>query len=159
MRYEELYEMMATSRDPAKMRTFGEAERWAFQKMADMNPAMAEAWLGKLEPVMWNNYVSKAEAEKIVGAFKNADGTMGAHWPFEQFRQAVESAGGEMEQAPFYNPFALWVVGNTLYSDHSRSVDAFVPKHEQVKFYYAQAVEKLKDSDRKHFVRPYFDIG
>ena len=155
-RYEELYELMAESKDPSKMQTFGEADRWAFQRVTEINPSMAEMWLSKLEPMMWDNYLSRAEADKVVALFKNADGTIGAHWPFEQFRQAVENVGGEMNDEPSYNNFALWVVANMLYSDHCKSVDAFVPKAEQVKFYYAQAIEKLTDADRKHFVREYF---
>ena len=47
---------------------------------------------------------------------------------------------------------------NMLYSDHAKSVDEFVPKDKQVMFYYAQAVERLKDKDREHFVRKYFGI-
>ena len=35
---------------------------------------------------------------------------------------------------------------------------SFTYEGEHVKFDYAQAVEPLKDSDRKHFVRPSFDI-
>lgn len=157
-RYEELYEMMATSKDPMKMQTFGRAEQWAFHKIAESNPSMAQMWLDRLEPVMWNNFLSKREAEEIVSKFENADGTMGAHWSYDTFRQAVEGLGAKVSDEPFYNFWALWAVANMLYSDHSASVNEFVPKDEQVKFYFAQAVEKLKDADKKHFVREYFDF-
>lgn len=157
-RYEELYEVMATSKDPTKMRTFGEAEKWAFRKVAERDPSMAQMWLDKLEPVMWKNYLSKVEAEAIVSKFVNADGTIGAHWSYDTMRSAVESLGAVMSEEPFFNCWALWATMNMLYSDHAKSVNDFVPKEEQVKFYYAQAIEKLKDADRPHFVREYFEI-
>ena len=157
-RYEELYEVMATSKDPTKMRTFGEAEKWAFSKVAERDPSMAQMWLDKLEPVMWKNYLSKAEAEAIVSKFINADGTIGAHWSYDTMRSAVESLGAMMSEEPFFNCWALWATMNMLYSDHAKSVNDFVPKEEQVKFYYAQAIEKLKDADRPHFIREYFEI-
>ena len=157
-RYEELYAKMATSTDIVKMQVFGEAEKWAFGKMSERDPALAQVWLDKLEPVMWNNYLSKAEAEAIVSKFINADGTIGAHWSYDTMRSAVESLGAMMSDEPFFNCWALWATMNMLYSDHAKSVNDFVPKDEQVKFYYAQAIEKLKDADRPHFVREYFEI-
>lgn len=157
-RYEELYAMMATSTDIVKMQVFGEAEKWAFGKMSERDPALAQVWLDKLEPVMWKNYLSKAEAEAIVSKFVNADGTMGAHWSYDTMRSAVESLGAMMSEEPFFNCWALWATMNMLYSDHAKSVNDFVAKDEQVKFYYAQAIEKLKDADRPHFIREYFEI-
>lgn len=157
-RYEELYAMMATSTDIVKMQVFGEAEKWAFGKMSERDPALAQVWLDKLEPVMWKNYLSKAEAEAIVSKFINADGTIGAHWSYDTMRSAVESLGAMMSEEPFFNCWALWATMNMLYSDHAKSVNDFVPKEEQVKFYYAQAIEKLKDADRPHFIREYFEI-
>lgn len=157
-RYEELYAMMATSTDIVKMQVFGEAEKWAFGKMSERDPALAQVWLDKLEPVMWNNYLSKAEAEAIVSKFINADGTMGAHWSYDTMRSAVESLGAMMSEEPFFNCWALWATMNMLYSDHAKSVNDFVAKEEQVKFYYSMAIEKLKDADRPHFVREYFEI-
>ncbi|MBQ5903071.1 MAG: hypothetical protein IIW89_01855 [Alistipes sp.] len=119
---------------------------------------MAQMWLDKLEPVMWLNYLSKSEAEAIVSKFINADGTMGAHWSYDTMRSAVESLGVMMSEEPFFNCWALWATMNMLYSDHAKSVNDFVAKDEQVKFYYAQAIEKLKDADRPHFIREYFEI-
>ncbi|MBQ2007097.1 MAG: hypothetical protein II236_00260, partial [Alistipes sp.] len=119
-RYEELYAKMATSTDIVKMQVFGEAEKWAFGKMSERDPALAQVWLDKLEPVMWNNYLSKAEAEAIVSKFINADGTMGAHWSYDTMRSAVESLGAMMSEEPFYNCWALWATMNMLYSDHAK---------------------------------------
>jgi hypothetical protein len=33
-----------------------------------------------------------------------------------------------------------------------------VPKEDEPRFFYAMALEKLKDADRPKFVRAYFDV-
>lgn len=156
-KYLERYEDMAKSGQPEKMRIFGEAEKWAFAKMVELSPKTAERWLEKLEAMYWHNYLSKAEAEDIVSKFVNQDGSRGAHWSYDTFKGAVESLGGKMHDEPYYNCYALWVVANMLYSDHYNSTKEYVPKEDMPKFFYLQAVEKLKDADRQNFVRKYFD--
>lgn len=157
-RYLELYEDMAKSGMPEKMKVFGEAEKWAFGKMLETSPKTAEQWVDKLEAMNWNNYLSKAEADEIVAKFINQDGSRGAHWSYDAFKNAVESLGGKMSEEPFYNCWALWVVANMLYSDHVQSVSLFVPKEDLPKVFYTMAVEKLKDRDRPRFVRHYFGV-
>jgi hypothetical protein len=157
-RYLELYNYMASSAQPENMMIFGEAEKWAFKKMSEISPKTAQMWLDKLEAMYWNNFLSKAEAEEIVTKFENQDGTRGAHWNYDTFKAAVESLGGAMSEAPFYNCYALWVVANMLYSDYARTVAEFVPKEEHPKFFYKMAVSRLKDVDHPRFVREYFKV-
>ena len=47
---------------------------------------------------------------------------------------------------------------NTLYSDHAISLAEFVAKEQIPSIIYKMSVEKLKDRDRKRFVRKYFDL-
>lgn len=163
-RYLELYEDMAKSGMPEKMKAFGEAEKWAFEQIHESNPKLAETWVDKLEATQWNNYLSKTEANDIVAKFVNQDNSRGAHWGYDVFKGAVESLGGNMMEQPFYNCYALWVTANMLYSDHAQSVaedmghtiPAQVPNEKMALSMYKKAVEKLKDKDRKFFVRPYF---
>ena len=157
-RYDELYSDMATARDPKKMMTFGEAEKWMFHSLAERHPEMAEKWLSRLESGRWNNYLSRSEAEEIASNLVNQDGSRGAHWNFETFKSAVESLGGKISEEPYYNCWALWAVMNMLYSDHHRSVSSYIPRDKEPYFFYAMAVEKLKDVDRPKFVRWYFDV-
>ena len=157
-RYEELYEDMATSGNKEKMIAFGEAERGIFHKLAKEHPAIAQMWIDKLEAMHWKNYLSKAEAEEIASKLVNQNGRMGAHWNYEAFKNAVEAVGGKMSEKPYYNCYALWVVANMLYSDHYESAKEFVPEAEMPRFFYLEAVEKLKDVDRPKFVRKYFDV-
>lgn len=157
-RYLELFEDMAKSGMPEKMKIFGETEKWAFGKMLETSPKTAEQWVDKLEAMNWNNYLSKAEADEIVAKFINQDNSRGAHWGYDVFKGAVESFGGKTYEAPFYNCYALWVVANMLYSDHYNSASEYVPKEDMPKYFYSMAVEKLKDKDRPRFVRNYFGV-
>lgn len=156
--YDELYEDMATAKDPKKMMVFGEAEKWMFHALADKHPEIAEMWLTKLEAGKWHNYLSKSEAEQIASKLLNQDGTRGPHWSYETFREAVESLGAKIKDEPYYNCWALWTVANMLYSDHHKSTSEFVPADQEPRFFYTMAVEKLKDPDRPKFVREYFNL-
>ena len=71
--YDELYDDMATAKDPKKMMIFGEAEKWIFHSLADKHPEIAEMWLTKLEAGKWHNYLSKSEAEQIASKLLNQD--------------------------------------------------------------------------------------
>jgi hypothetical protein len=157
-RYDELYEDMASSKDPKKMMVFGGAEKWIFRSVAEKHPEIAEKWLTILEAGRWNNYVSKSEAEECAAKLVNQDGSVGAHWPYEAFKAAVESLGAKMSDEPYYNCWALWLVANMRYSDNYKSASEFVPKDMMPKFFYMMAVENLKDADRPRFVRDYFKL-
>ena len=157
---------MAKSGMPEKMKVFGESAKWAFDRLHERDPKLAEMWVEKLEAMNWNNYLSKAEADEIVAKFINQDNSRGAHWGYDVFKGAVESLGGKTYEAPFYNCYALWVVANMVYSDHAQSVaedmghttPAQVPNEKMALSMYKKAVEKLKDKDRPRFVRDYFGV-
>lgn len=157
-RYQELYETMSSSGDVQKMKIFGEAEKWAFRKMAETHPSLAQEWLARLEAVDWNNYMTEEEARSAVSGLVNQDGSIGGMWTPEQIENAVTGLGGKVSCAPFYNKFALYAVMNMLASDHLASVSQFVSGDDVPRFFYALAVEQLKDIDRPQFVRSYFRI-
>lgn len=157
-RYEELYEDMATAKDPKKMMIFGGAEKWVFHEIAKAHPELAEKWLAKLEAGQWYNYLSKGEAETIASKLINQDGTRGAHWSHEDFKSAVESLGASMSEEPYYNSCALWITANMHYSDHLMSAKEFIAADKMLKYFYLMAVETLKDVDHPNFVRPYFKV-
>ena len=157
-RYNELYDDMSKSREIEKMEVFGNAAKWAFVKMTEGMPKVAEQWVDKLEAMNWHNYLSKVEANEIVSKLINQDGSKGPHWGYETFKSAVESLGGKMYCEPYYNSCALWTVANMLYSDHYASANEYVPNEDMPKYFYLMAIEKLKDADRPRFVRSYFDV-
>lgn len=157
-KYDELYDEMASSKDPRRMMAFGNAEKWIFSILAEAHPELAEKWVSRLESYNWNNYLSKKEAEEITARLVNQDGSHGAHWNYETFKEAVESLGGKMSDEPFYNCWALWVTANMHFSDHHDSASDFVPDDLMPRYFYNMAVESLKDVDRPKFVRDYFKV-
>lgn len=156
--YDELYDMMAMSRNPAEMKNFGEAEKTMFHHLAKHHPDLAEKWITSLKAGKWNNYLSQGEAEMLAAGLVNQNGMKGPYWDYQTFKNAVESLGGKMEDMPYYNSYALWLVANMRYSDNAASASEFVPKDQMPKFFYKVAVETLKDPDRPKFVREYFDL-
>lgn len=157
-RYEELYNNMASSKDVTKMIIFGNAEKWVFGELMVHNPRLAERWLEKLEASCWDNYLTKAEAEEIVGTLINQDGRKGGKWTYAQFEAAVNSLNAKMECAPHFNSYALWATADMLYSDHAESLSEFIDEKDMPKAIYKLAIEKLKDVDRPRFIRKYFDV-
>lgn len=165
-RYQYLYDLMASSRDPGKMQIFGRAEHYMFDKLAAANPQMAKDWLEKLEAVCWNNYVTESHAEKIAATIVNQDGSQGPHWSMDTFFSVVPKLGGQLDDEPYYNRYALWLVANAHYSDFARSTaedmgyssPEEVPGEKMALSMYRKAVESLKDTDRLHYIADYYHI-
>jgi hypothetical protein len=164
--FKELYHEMKESRDVANMRTFGEAAKKMYYKLAETHPELAEEMLEMLYPIRYHNYLSEDEAQHIVDGLVSQNGDTGAHWDRQTFEQVVTRLGGKVEDMPHYNNYALWVVANMIYSDHAESIAedmgfssiANVPNEKMAKSCYRKAVEKLTDPDRPRFVRAYFDV-
>lgn len=165
-RYEELYHKILQSKDDVKMEMLGDVFLSMMDQIEGSNPRLYKDMIEKLEATDWHNYLAESEAAKIAMSLVNQDGTRGAHWPYEAFRNAVESLGGKIEDAPYYNCYALWVTANMLYSDHAYSVaedmgykqPSEVPNEKMALSMYKKAVEKLRDADRPRFIRQYFRI-
>lgn len=165
-RHEELYRNIIKSNDNAKMEMLGEIFLSMMDQIEASNPRLYKDMAEKMEAIDWNNYLTEYEAAKIASTLVNQDGSTGAHWSYDVFKGAVESLGGKVADMPYYNCYALWVVANMLYSDHAQSTaedmgyktPAEVPNEKMALSMYEKAVEKLKDADRPHFVRPYFHV-
>ena len=158
--------MMADSKDPEKMKVFGESAHHAFEKMCDMYPSMAKEWLESLEAMMWNNHLSQDQAATIASKIVNQDGTHGPHWSMDTFFGVVPRLGGQLEDEPYYNKYALWLVANAHYSDFAVSTAMDMgyksvreaPEEKMALSMYRKAVESLKDADRKHYIRDYYHV-
>lgn len=165
-RYDYLYDVMKTSQDVKKMKVFGRAERRFFKKLTSTNPNMAKEWLSMLEAVAWHNYVSEEMAEELVIKLVNQDGSKGPHWSMDTFFSVVPKLGGKVEDKPYYNKYALWLVANAHYSDFAKStsedmgyntVDE-VPGEKMALSMYKKAVESLKDVDRHNYISDYYHV-
>lgn len=165
-RYQHLYDTMKASKDVEKMVIFGKAEHHVFDKLAASNPSLAKEWLEMLEAVCWDNYLSEMQAEKLASKIVNQDGSAGPYWSMDTFFSVVPKLGGKLEDEPYYNKYALWLVANAHYSDFAKSTSedmgyqtiSDVPAEKMALSMYKKAVESLKDIDRSHYIADYYHI-
>lgn len=155
-----IYDTMAHSADKVNMRIFGEATKKIFEQTADNHPEIAEEWIERLKPITYYNYLSREEADEIIAAIINVDETTAPKWPMPIWENAMNSLGLPIEEKPFFNRCALWVTMNMMYSDLATAIAETIPISDRdlPVLYYRLAVAKLKDVDRKHFIRPYFEM-
>lgn len=165
-RYKHLYDVMSQSGKVENMQTFGRADNYFFNWHAENNPSMAKKWLEMLEPVVWNNYLSMDMAQELANKIVNQDGSKGPHWSMDTFFNVVPKLGGAIEDEPYYNKYALWLVANAHYSDFARSTSEDmgyntideVPADKMALSMYKKAVESLKDVDRSHYIANYYHV-
>lgn len=96
--YMGLYGYMANSKDPKNMKIFGQVMTSMITDMIQSAPNKAEEYIGRLEAVKWNNFLTKREAETIV-----ANMNPKAPWTMDQWKQAMEKYGYSLEKEPYYN--------------------------------------------------------
>ena len=159
-KFEGLYNYMASSADVAHMRTFGNVHKEMMEWMIQNKPEMAQEWIDKLCSIKWRNYVTEKEGERIV-----AEMSPKAPWSKESWIQAMKSLQIETEEEPYFNPCALWVTMNMVYSDSSKTIASImgvplqnIPDDKLVNAVHALALDKLKDADGKFRIRKYFDL-
>ena len=159
-KFESLYNYMASSTNVAYMRTFGNVNKEMMSWMIQNKPDLAQEWIEKLCSIKWRNYVTQKEADKIVSEM-----TPKAPWTKDAWKQAMESFDLPLEEDPYYNSCALWVVMNMIYSDSSKSIASIIgkplqeiPAEQMVKAVHSLALDKLKDSDEKFNIRKYFSL-
>lgn len=165
-KFHQIYMKMVSSSDVEDMKTFGYAAKDMFEKVNMMSPGTAKEWLDMLEPIMWNNYLTYEQAKGLAEKIVNQDGSKGAHWPMDVFMNVVQRLGGKVEDAPYYNKYALWLVANAHYSDFANSTAldmgyksvAEAPEEKMALSMYRKAVESLKDIDRHHYIRNYYHV-
>ena len=152
-KYYGLYDYMAHSGDPNKMKAFGyvmnEMMDWFIANKSDA----AMAWIEKLDSIKWKNYLTPAEADKIVSEMEPK-----APWTRDQWRQAMAQHNFPLEEWPNYNKCALYTTMSMIMSDSSKTLSNFVQGDNMFKLVYGLAVDKLQDLDDMFNVRVYFFV-
>lgn len=151
--YMSLYGYMAQSKDPKNMKIFGNVMTCMVNDMIQSSPSKAEEYIGRLEAVKWNNFLTPKEADTII-----ANMNPKAPWTMEQWKQAMEKHGFAMEKEPYYNPCALFVTMSMIMSDSSDTLSKYVDSNNLFKLVYGLAVDKLMDADKKFSIREYFRV-
>lgn len=107
------------------------------------------------------NLLTENEAEEIVAAFQNQDGSKGPKWrdPDELFEK-VEEHDGKIECEPYYNKWALYVAMNKAASDQNSVILKWIgdDKDKYLVACYDLALTDLKDKDRPYWIRKYFHV-
>ncbi|MEG1290423.1 MAG: hypothetical protein RRY36_08140 [Bacteroidaceae bacterium] len=163
-RYNYLYDKMKGSKEPRKMMIFGMAEKTIFHKLCSKDSNLAKEWIDMLEGICWYNYLSEAQSKMLVAGIINQDKTTGPKWNMDVLFTTVEKLGGKIEDEPYYNKYALYVIMNAKYSDHAKSTAedmgyatiAEVPADKMALSMYKKATESLCDLDRMDFVERYY---
>ena len=148
-----LYNMMAGSNKVEYMHTFGNVHKKMMDWMIANKPDIAQEMIDELEAIRWANYLTSKEAEKIVSSMNPK-----APWSREQWKQAMEQHGLELEHEPYYNRCALYVTMNMIMSDSSDTIKEYVAEEKMFKFVYGLAVDKLTDKDGVFNIRSYFGL-
>lgn len=158
-KFDELYQKMATSGEQKYMNVFGDTMKRMMSDMVELKPELAKEYLDRLCSINWDNYLTKKEAINIVSLMNPK-----AAWNMQDWVDSMENAGLHMEEAPYYNDYALYVVMNQVVSDHGetfacmldkKSLNDIEPK-ELTKTAYKFAIDLLKDEDKAYNIREYF---
>ena len=159
-KFDSLYNYMASSTNVAYMHTFGNVHKEMMAWMIQNKPDLAQEWIEKLCSIKWRNYVTQKEAEKIVSEMNPK-----APWSRDAWKQTMESLDLALEEEPYYNSCALWVVMNMIYSDSSKSIASIIgktlqeiPTEQMVNAVHSLALDKLKDADSRFNIRKYFNL-
>lgn len=168
-RYAQLYAEMKSSKDVSKMALFGTACTRMFNEVAVSNTNLAHTVIEMLDAIEYLNYVTMAEANEVASRFVNddtmltgsADPSKGAHWSMTTAKDFLTSRNIPLEDKPYYNWYALWLTMNMIYSDFADEIVELIGEKNGEKIAvasYKMAVKKLKDLDRPHFLREYFEL-
>lgn len=167
--FQRCYDEVVESKDPAKMRILGGVTLRMYNKMADAHPDIAQRELEAMMAIGFYNYVTMAEATEIAARFVNddravtgsAEPSKGAHWSMGTAKDFLTSKNIPLEDKPYYNWPALWVTMNMIYSDFADELVELIGAKDGEKIAvasYKMAIKKLKDLDRQHFIREYFEL-
>ena len=158
-KYKSLYNTMAVSGEPRYMKLFGDVMNEMMAWVIKNQPSAAEQWIEKLCAVKWEQYLTRAEAQKVVSNMVPE-----APWSFETWEKAMASLGLETERKGIFNKFALWTEMNAQYSDQAENLAKFafgvplddVDEGKLVKLIHALAIGMLTDEDGKFNIREYY---
>ena len=151
-RYEKLYKYMAESKDPDNMRLFGQVMTEMMDKAIKDNPSFAEREIDKLEAMMWNQYLSRGEAEDAVRQMQPR-----APWSYDVWQKAMQDAGLETSEDGNYNCYALWTVMDGIMSDHGDTFKKYgIGNDVLLPMVHDLALDLLNDADERFDVRMYY---
>ena len=158
-KFKHLYDYMSVSNEPKYMMLFGEVMCEMMDMTIESHTSLAEELVDKLESICWQQYLSKAEATKIVSAMEPK-----APWSYDQWLKAMQDLGLEYRRDKVFNCYALWTTMCMVYSDDGKTIASLMgidynnaaSNQEFIKAVHQFAMNKLQDVDLRFDVRKYF---
>lgn len=159
-KWDELYDIMASSGNPRNMILFGSVMKEMMERSIAADPVFAEKMIEKLCAVKWKNYLTQAEAEAIVAKMDPVP-TMNK----DLWARQLERLGMPLYEEPHYNRWALYATMMMKNSDDRTTIAKLMGKtlddvtpDEMTVATHLLAIDSLKDQDGKFDVRKYFDV-
>lgn len=160
LKWDELYAIMESSKDPRIMILFGEVMKVMMERSINYDQVFAEKMLEKLCAVKWKNYVTAEEADMVVMKMDPQPG-----WTREQWMRQMERLGLPLEEAPYYNKWAAYLTMCMKVSDSKVSIARMMGKmptelteDELATGAHMLAMDVLKDKDGQFDLRRYFRL-
>lgn len=158
-RYESLYKDMIDSKDTKNMMLFGDVMNEMMERAIQRDTQFAQYAIDKLESMNWHQYLTIAEAKKIVESIEPK-----YEWSFDVWDRALNSMELETEQKPYFNKYALWVLMNYMFRKHSETLSQKileatlqeVTDEQMIQIIHALAIDLLTDKDERFNVREFF---
>lgn len=128
----------------------------AFGSIATTHPDVASDILESFDGALhYNNFVTETEARKITNKMFNAGGA--SRWKdANTLFEKVRGKGGDIDNKPAYNKWALYATMVMLHGDHDAVFDKYSEGDEEKYFdvCYDFAVSKLHNTDPAKWIRP-----
>ena len=157
-KFTELYNYIVSSRDPKNMKMLGWVMKAMMHQTIEAHPQMAEEYIGILESVKWDNYLTEKEAETIVAAMSPTP-----KWTKPLWLKMMEQLGFAPDKAHCFNGCALYVTMCMVDSDSGRTIARMMGKEgvatndtDYFSAVYGFALDKLEDEDGVYNIRRYF---
>ena len=159
-KWDELYGIMESSKDPKIMILFGEVMKIMMERSINYDQMFAEKMIEKLCAVKWKNYVTADEADAVVMKMDPQP-----NMTREQWMKLMERFSLPLEEEPYYNLWALYLTMCMKVSDSKVSIARLMGKmpteltqDELATGAHMLAMDVLKDKDGVFDIRQYFKL-
>lgn len=148
--------------EPDRMRMVRHLFEETFHQLAKLDMQLAFDLIDRFEGSMqYNNYATQEEAESVTDGMENQDGTRGPKFAdAQELFDALEDMEIAVDNAPYYNRWALYIVANMYASDHGELIRKLADGDDDkfLRICCMFASSQLMDKDKPYWVRWYFNL-
>lgn len=158
---DEVKHTLQTSKNPIDMQAAMPMLMGGMNFVHKHDPALLESWKEMWEHRECKNFITEKEAMEAVAQLINVSGESAPKWkPNALFEELKQLNVPEMEYGVF-NKWAIFYTMNWLYSDYSEELSAAVGGDATAlaTLIYKMSVKKLKDPDKKRWIREHLHLS